>query len=118
MTERLQPGQYKVKQLRAPGKHQEGGHVGVVKGEQANSTDSGVFGNQFGFKSSKWYIYTIQVSEVVPHPGPSSPTAPREGRKRTFEQLGIVNQEFDTKSEAVDFAESNVERFIRHGKQP
>lgn len=75
---------------------------GVIRGDVANETETGAFRRQFGFKSSKWYAYTLTKTTVIPSLD-FSPTAPRRAFKKRFLEVEFVQKEFNTKKEAVGF---------------
>lgn len=107
MTERIQPGQYKVDSESSEDERKNTSRetvYGVIRGDVANSEEFGPFGRQFGFSDSKWYAYKVKKTELIQRVD-FSPTAPKEAFRKNFSEVTIAQQEFDTKSAAVDFVE-------------
>lgn len=80
----------------------------MVKGNVANEEPRGALGGQFGFSSTKWYAYKSTFTEVVPRLD-FSPTAPVSAFTKHSMEIEFIQDEFDSKSEAVDAA---VEKWI------
>lgn len=109
MTERIQSGQYKVSEEQSEDERKNTSEktiYGVIRGDVANEEEYGPMGTQFGFKDSKWYVYKLQQTEIIPKVD-FSPTAPWKAFKRHFSEVSFAQQEFDTKKAAVSFAENN-----------
>lgn len=106
MVEKIEPGHYRVKSVdnsedrKGVEEHKE---LNVVRGDTANESLSG----EYGFQNSKWYIYLLNSQEIVPRLD-FSPTAPESAYAVHTSDMKFVQQEFNTKKEAINYAEDNI----------
>ena len=116
MVKRIEPGHYRI-----GGKKNDPTRkgfssettIGVIRGDVANEMKHGKFGNQYGFQASKWYAYKCTQTEVTPKLK-FSPTAPASAFQKHFNELEIVQDEFTSKKNAVEHAESEWEYILKH----
>lgn len=109
MAKQIDTGHYQVSlESSANKKKNTEKHIefGVIRGDIANNFDRGVFGDQFGFKNSKWYAYKLEKTSVLPSLNFSA-TAPRKAFKKKFSELKFAQQDFGTKRAAITFLEVN-----------
>lgn len=111
MAERVKPGHYVVDTEHDDFERKgvtNDIEYGVIRGDTASDASNGKFASEFGFQRSKWYAYRSTRAKVTPKLK-FSPTAPMEAFERRYVEIAYAQQEFDSKSDAVEYAEEQAE---------